>query len=428
MCFICFASVQTNAQRATGFTDLTYDDFTNTVTAYSETDTDYDIGGDYTAYVSLVVRDDSYSIVASGSQRDDAGDGFASVTLQFPGSPDTTYTGIGTHKLYAYFYDDYWDYDYYPYRRVYNYYDNWYFGYFSGLGINYPWYYSFFSPTYAYRLRSTRPISLGTTHSSDSATTPGVSINITPSQTVKDGETASLSVTVNGDTPSAYQWGFTAPRGAANSPQVNFSAATSDSTSVTAAHWFAYPDDPCPPPVGNANFNAPYTISCVVTLSNGKKKTLKTTLTVNASWNPAGETPNPSFTGYPAIAFDSSNNLFYVQSAGNVTRNTPVPTINPASTSQFYDKTLQHENKHVQQYVSGSASDLYTVSGLMAVLSPLTDSTQAGLEAQINQNTLNYYASQGNILNARRSQLEKEAYAVSDSIAPKYLYQNCGRF
>ena len=82
----------------------------------------------------------------------------------------------------------------------------------------------------------------------------------------------------------------------------------------------------------------------------------------------------------------------------------------------------------MQQYATGSASDLFTVSGLMAVLSPLTDSTQAGLVAQINQATLNYYADQNNQVAARKSQLEKEAYDVSDAIAPQYVYQNCGRF
>src|SRR5215813_727854 len=212
-CCICLASARSNAQSATGFTDVTYDDFTNTVTAYSETDADYDIWGDYQAYVRLVVTDDSGYIVASGSQLDDFGYGYASVTLQFAGSPDTTYTGTGTHKLYAYFYDEYWDYDYYPYRYYINYYDYWYFGFFEAYGIDYPWYYRFLSPSYGFRSRLTRPISLGATHSYDSATTPGVLIRITPAQTVNDGETANFSVTVDGDTPTAYKWEYSAPSG-----------------------------------------------------------------------------------------------------------------------------------------------------------------------------------------------------------------------
>jgi hypothetical protein len=97
-CCVFLASVRTNAQSVTGFTDLSYDGLTNTVIAYSETDTDYDVGGDYTAYVNLVVRNDSGNIVASGTRMDGESLGYASVTLQFPGSVDTTYTGTGTHQ------------------------------------------------------------------------------------------------------------------------------------------------------------------------------------------------------------------------------------------------------------------------------------------------------------------------------------------
>jgi hypothetical protein len=78
-CCVFLASVRTNAQSVTGFTDLSYDDLTNTVIAYSETDTDYDVGGDYTAYVNLVVRDDNLNVVASGTRMDGEGFGYASV-------------------------------------------------------------------------------------------------------------------------------------------------------------------------------------------------------------------------------------------------------------------------------------------------------------------------------------------------------------
>ena len=42
-----------------GYTYIDYDPDTDLVTAYSETDTDYDIACDYEAYVSLSVTDDS---------------------------------------------------------------------------------------------------------------------------------------------------------------------------------------------------------------------------------------------------------------------------------------------------------------------------------------------------------------------------------
>ena len=422
-CCVFLASIRTNAQSVTGFTDLSYDDLTNTVIAYSETDTDYDVGGDYTAYVNLVVRDDNLNVVASGTRMDGEGLGYASVTLQFAGSPDTTYIGTGTHRVNAFFYYEDWNYDYYPYRRVLYYYDNWYFGFFGGLGIDYPWYYYFPSPGYGFRTRPSSLIFLGTTRSFDSASTPGVSIEITPSQTVKDGATASLSVKVTGDTPSAYKWGYSSPRGAANSPQVSFSADTSASTDVTAAHWFANPNSPC-----GASFDAPYTISCVITLSNGKKKTAKTTLTVNAFWSPAGDTSNPTITGGPTIAFNTASNLWVVVSSGNLARGTPSATIFIPSSSQFYNKTLTHENRHVTQWSSGMLSDLLLVSSLMTQLSPLTDATQAGLITKINNASTSWFNGQETIYNSRLRAAEKDAYDVSDQIAPQYLYQNCGRY
>jgi hypothetical protein len=420
-CFVLCASARTNAQSATGFTDVSYDDFTNTVTAYAETDTDYDIGGDYIAYVSLIVKDDSNNIIASGSQRDDAGYGFAAVTLQFAGSPDTTYTGIGTHRLYAYFYDDYWDYGYYPYRHIYDYYDNWYFGYFSGLGIDYPWYYYFYSPGYAFRSRRTRPISLGTTHSSDSATTPGVSINISPSQTVKDGATASLSVTVNGDTPSAYQWSYKAPNGSANNPKVTFSDATSNSTSVTSAHWFANPDNPC-----SASLDAPYTISCAITLSSGKKKTVKTTLVVNAYWFPAGQVdPNEAtIAGAPGQSVDE-NGIWHVNGMGTLRRVIPTKHVFIPSTSQFFGKADAHEQAHVDHWNVGQLfGALFQPEDFFNRVKDFTAASQGELIDKITAETNKYIDEQRDLYN--HAEDERQAYAVSDAIDPKYLYQFCG--
>jgi hypothetical protein len=388
------------------------------VIAYSETDTDYDIGGDYTAYVSLVVRNDSGNVVASGTRMDGEGFGYASVTLQFPGSPDTSYTGTGTHRLHAFFYYEYWDYDYFPYRRVIYYYDNWYFGFFSDIGINYPWYYHFSSPGYAFRTRPTAPILLGTTQSFDSASTPGVSISITPSQTVNDGDTANFSVTVTNDTPRAYQWAFTAPRGAGNSPKVNFSASTSDSTSVSSAHWFASPNEMC-----NAASIATYTIKCTVTLSSGKRKTLQTQLRVSAAFDGhLGLTIGPSVTGYPAYSFNSSTGLWKVTGVGTMTRTTSEVIINIPATSQFYDKAVAHENKHVAHYAPGGLlGDLWTVSGLFSLLSSLTDSSEQGLKNKIADTTSNWDKNQRSIYKSRERADEQSAYGASDPVGPQYL-------
>ena len=161
VCCLLFAQ-DTRAQGVYGYTSLDYDDASGVVTAYSETDLDYEVMGDYDAYVSMSVTDDFTSIVASGSARDPFCEGFISITLQFNGSADTTYTARGVHKAYAN-YNDYDFEDFYPYRSYIYYWDSWYFGFFEGQGIYQPWYYYFFSPGYNPIRRRNRYVALGST-------------------------------------------------------------------------------------------------------------------------------------------------------------------------------------------------------------------------------------------------------------------------
>jgi hypothetical protein len=59
----------------------------------------------------------------------------------------------------------------------------------------------------------------------------------------------------------------------------------------------------------------------------------------------------------------------------------------------------------------------------------LTDTTQQGLQQKVNLALTAYYLNQAVALELYlRPMAEKEAYDVSDNIAPRYLYQNCGRF
>jgi hypothetical protein len=155
---------------------------------------------------------------------------------------------------------------------------------------------------------------------------------------------------------------------------------------------------------------------------------VKTTLTVNAFWSPVGDTPSPTIIGGPTIAFNTASNLWVVVNSGSLTRGTPSATINIPSSSQFYNKTLTHENRHVTQWSSGMLSDLLLVSSLMTQLSPLTDATQAGLMTKINNASISWFDGQETIYNSRLTAAEKDAYNVSDPIAPQYLYQNCGRY
>jgi hypothetical protein len=292
------------------------------------------------------------------------------------------------------------------------------------MGISRPWYYSWFNNGFQEVRRRNRYIPLGTTYDYASVTTPGeLRVTMSGAQTVKDGEAASFSVTAEGGTPTNYEWIYRAPSRVGNNPSVTFNP-TSGSSSVTATgRWFASPNNSC-----SASFDARYTIKCTVTFSNGKKKSAETTLTVNAYWNPAGSVAPATISGGPVTDFDPARNLYFVAGPGTLARTLNSAVINVPSTSQFYNKTLRHEQKHEEQWASGMFSDLLLISDLMAQLSPLTDTSRDGLNAQIATTFTNWFSAQENIYNSRVPAAEREAYAVSDSISPQYLYQNCGRY
>ena len=250
-----------------------------------------------------------------------------------------------------------------------------------------------------------------------------VKITISPVQTIQDGDTASFSVSVTGTDPNdppTYQWSFSAPKSAGNNPNVNFTDPTSASTK-TDGHWFAYPNETCP----SAPASSAYDIRVSVMIPNSAPKNKKSKLTINLPMV-GGSTSNALLSGIPDFSFDSTRMVYFVSGPGTLARATPPVTIFLAPASQFYNKSAQHENVHVQQYLTGMLSDLYTVSGLMAVLSPLTDPTSDGLTSKYLAATTAYLKSQKALLVARTDAVEIEAYNVSDVIAPRYFYQRCG--
>jgi hypothetical protein len=240
-------------------------------------------------------------------------------------------------------------------------------------------------------------------------------------QTIKDGATASFNVTTSGDTPTAYAWSYSAPSGAGNSPHVTFTNGNTD-TVTTDGRWFANPNQEC-----SASFDAVYTIKCTVTFGT-KTKSAQTTLTVNAFWDPGGTTAPPAITGGPLVGFDNNQNLWVVVNSGTIARGNPVVNVLIPSSSQFHTKASTHEDRHAYQWTTGMNVDLFQVADLMTHLSPLTDPTQSGLQTKINNEFIAWFNAQGQIANNRRNAAEKDAYDVSDPIAPKFLYQNCGRF
>jgi hypothetical protein len=255
----------------------------------------------------------------------------------------------------------------------------------------------------------------------------GPRASISGAQTIKDGDSATFNVTVAGGNPTGYFWSFKAPSGAVNSPSVTFSDPTQPSTAAQG-HWYALPDSECAPSADSTDsyWNSVYTIVCTVTFADQHQQKAQTTLTVNAYWNPAGATGTPNISGGPTIGHDTSKNLWVVIDAGTLVRNLPKPQIYVPTSSQFYEKVVAHENKHLEQWKTGMLSDLYSISSLMEVLSPLTDSTQEGLAKKLGVASLEWVQKQDREFQRRLRAAEKEAHQVSDPIAPRYCYQYCG--
>ena len=126
--------------------------------------------------------------------------------------------------------------------------------------------------------------------------------------------------------------------------------------------------------------------------------------------------------------FDNQRGLWVVINSGTATRGAPAVNILIPASSQFLTKAETHENRHAYQWTTGLNVDLLQIADLMTHLSPLTDASSAGLQTKINNEFIAWYNAQVAIANNRRNAAEKDAYSVSDPIAPKYLYQNCGRF
>jgi hypothetical protein len=164
--FIFIAGIRAKAQGVYGYTEIDYDDSTNIVTAYSETDTDYDIEADYKGRVVLDVYDQNSNLVYINIATDNNQTGYVSVTGQFTAVSDSTYTAVGRHELVLqYHYTDpdtgllIWD-------------DDWDFEQFTDWGVYTPDWYAFLSPAYGPYTYSQQEMEVGDTYDEASVTIP----------------------------------------------------------------------------------------------------------------------------------------------------------------------------------------------------------------------------------------------------------------
>jgi hypothetical protein len=252
---------------------------------------------------------------------------------------------------------------------------------------------------------------------------------ISPAQLINDGGTSSFSVTIsaNSSAVSSYQWSFSPiGQGNGNSPNVTFSNPTGAQTN-TDGHWFAQPNGPC-----TASSVAGYQINAEVKFADGGDITHDAALTISVPWTQAGTTDGrkSDITGTPMVG-QRADGKWVVKGIGSLGRKVPTSVADPffvtifiPQSSQFYSKTVQHEQVHVDQFSAGHLyGDLWNPQVFFGRISSFVATTQANLMTMINTDRLNYDTMEINIYGQRLPQAETEAYSVSDPIPPQYIYQ-----
>ncbi|HMQ03780.1 MAG TPA: hypothetical protein PKD26_07680 [Pyrinomonadaceae bacterium] len=235
--------------------------------------------------------------------------------------------------------------------------------------------------------------------------------------------TVLFTAVVHGSPGIEFLWTSEAPSGAGNNPHVNFTSPNGDMTNANA-HWFALPNQECP----GTSLSSTYKIKVTAWTAFGES-TAEKDFTVNIPAKP-GTTSEPKLEGHITVTEYPAGH--FTVTGHTLTRVTQPATIFLLATSQFYDKTLAHENVHVPQYHTGNLlGNYFTVNGFWTYLQSLnlSSSTQAGLMTQVGAARDNYYESQGAaiIASGDLAAAEIAAYNVSDPITPMFAYQRCGR-
>lgn len=276
-----------------------------------------------------------------------------------------------------------------------------------------------------------------------------VSPVVTGSKTVLDGQSGGQFEVTGDPGATAWAWDFEAPPGGivpdmvlpGNSPYVNFNPVNGDPTIVATgpkqARWYAYPDHPywaTPFPT--------YSILCNVTICGTTIEAEPGTLTVRVPSPPVGKTTY-KFVPTTKVRFDGTK--WYVLPKAQQTEMKRFvgwppwgppnpPWIHPQllPNGQFRAKAEAHENRHVQQLTTGMGKDLMTKDEFYEWIKDLTAPTRQELDQKI-ATAWRYYkfAEQmeySDIFAPLEEKLwykmERDAYSVSDAIAPQYLYQD----
>lgn len=281
--------------------------------------------------------------------------------------------------------------------------------------------------------------------------------------TMRDGQSQELTATLNASPqPDSFAWAFAKPPGSSSVGSVEFSGSAA---SVSAqATWFALPDQECVSSVvlrAQAFENAKYAVKAAAQAGT-QLATGQAELTVQMPWgigtehggtNLASLTLSPRLVGQVRVAcpaLPSSSDPCRV-TGHTFVRTAPLvcwPETADAAcgpwraqflplTSSFRQKVTIHEDVHVQQFNPGRYyGDLWTIDGPHGIMSftvpgkgialrNLTASSSAAIRELITATIAAWDEWSTSETFSRRAGAEPEAYATSDSIAPRYLLQGC---
>jgi len=251
---------------------------------------------------------------------------------------------------------------------------------------------------------------------------PNIALSIP--QVAMDGETVYFEINILAGNPINYHWSFETRSGARDIAQLKIENAVSPAT-LSVAYWYSTGHNKC-----GIDFTSVYTIKALVTFDNGAQVSKTASFAVSVGKNWGGNVDPPITKGSPEIRFDERSKQWVITGPGTLERVSNPLKLRLPPTSQFYEKVLRHEEVHVKQFEDGILSDLFRIGSLMDWLqkASLSDPDKRALEQKISTTISNWRQSQQMVMVKRLPAAEREAYAVSDQIAPGYIFQNCGRF
>jgi len=260
----------------------------------------------------------------------------------------------------------------------------------------------------------------------------GVFVNIAGDAQVEDGKAAGKRVEClpPSVSPSSFEWTREPANPAGgNEPQRGFEHAETNSTvTIPNAKWYADPDEVC-----TKNQTPEYNLTAFVTIG-GDLFEAKTKLVVHLPRPAARMKPQVKITGEPTYVrkIDNSGATYYGIGEKNTLKREildDIPTYLLSESSQFMRKAKVHEEVHQNQYTTGIARDFHSLDVLWERIRDFRAPNSNALSKIFCDYLETYKLQEESRKESVCIECEREAYRVSDPIAPQYFYQGqCSGF